>query len=172
MRSAISERSISNLASLCRPFLTAGGKPADIIRKLTLYKEHATKSGYTDSEIQSAINDIWFTSDILVDDSTNEAEKIAREHLEIEQKFISDARIKLNSSEWVNSKEGQGHLKHETLEDGFIFGSVGKVKDQINDLRQAGVNNLMLKVNTGQMDYRVVEKTIRLLGDEVIPFFT
>jgi len=30
----------------------------------------------------------------------------------------------------------------------------------------------MLKVNTGQMDYRVVEKTIRLLGDEIMPIFT
>ncbi len=172
MRSAISERSISNLASSCRPFLTAGGKPADITRKLTLYKEQAAKSGYTESEIQAAVNDIWFTSDILVADSDNEAEKIARQHLEIEQTFISDARIKLNSTEWVNSKEGQRHLKHEKLEDGFIFGSVAKVKDQINDLREAGVNNLMLKVNTGQMDYRVVEKTIRLLGDEIMPIFT
>jgi len=172
IRSAISDNSIRNLARLCRPFLTAGGHPEDIRRKLTLYRKQAAKSGYTESEIESAINGIWFTSDVLVAESTNEAAKIAREHLAIEQKFISDARVKLNSSEWVNSKEGQDLLKHEKLEDGFIYGSVDKVTDQINKLRDAGVNNLMFKVNTGQMDYGVSERTIKLLGDEVMPGFS
>ena len=172
IRSAISDNSIRNLARLCRPFLTAGGHPEDIRRKLALYRKQAAKSGYTESEIESAINGIWFTSDVLVAESTNEAAKIAREHLAIEQKFISDARVKLNSSEWVNSKEGQDLLKHEKLEDGFIYGSVDKVTDQINKLRDAGVNNLMFKVNTGQMDYGISERTIKLLGDEVMPGFS
>lgn len=172
IRSAISDNSIRNLAKLCRPFLTAGGHPEDIRRKLTLYQKEAVKSGYTDSEIKSATNGIWFTSDVVVADSNTEAEKIAREHLAIEQKFISDERIKLNSSEWVNSKEGQTLLKHEKIEDGFIYGSVDKVTDHINKLRDAGVNNLMFKANTGQMDYGISERTIKLLGDEIIPGFS
>ena len=172
IRSAISDNSIKNLAGVCRPFLTAGGHPEAILRKINLYREHADKSGHTKMQIDAAVNDIWFTSDVGVAESNLEAEKIAREHLEREQRFISDARIKLNSAEWVNSKEGQNHLKHEKLEDGFIFGSVDKVTDQINALRDAGVKNLMFKVNTGQMDYGIIERTISLLGNEVMPRFS
>ena len=80
--------------------------------------------------------------------------------------------IKLNSIEWVNSKEGQGHLVHEKLEDGFIYGSIDKVADHINKLQNAGVKNCMFKVNTGEMDYGIIERTIRLLGDEIMPGFS
>ena len=172
IRSAISDNSIRNIASACRPFLTAGGHPEQIRRKLNLYRDQATKSGHTESEIESAMDGIWFTLDVVVVDSTVEAERIAREHLAIEQKFISDARIKLNSSDWVNSKEGQAHLIHEKLEDGFIYGSIDKVADHINKLQIAGVKNCMFKVNTGAMDYGVIERTIRLLGNKIMPEFS
>lgn len=172
IRSAISDRSIENLAGLCRPFLTAAGNPAEIDRKLSLYRNAATKSGHKQSAIESAIRQIWFTTDIVVADNSNDAKEIAQKYLPIEQKFISDARVKLNSAEWVNSKEGQGHLKHETLEDGFIYGSVDKVSNQITKLQDVGVNNLMLKVNTGQMEYSIIKKTIELLGEKIIPRFS
>ena len=86
--------------------------------------------------------------------------------------FLDDICTELTENKAYYEKEGQNHLKHEKLEDGFIFGSVDKVTDQINALRDAGVKNLMFKVNTGQMDYGIIERTISLLGNEVMPRFS
>jgi alkanesulfonate monooxygenase SsuD/methylene tetrahydromethanopterin reductase-like flavin-dependent oxidoreductase (luciferase family) len=171
IRSAISDGSISKLAESCRPFLTGGSKPSEVIRKLSFYRDAATKAGHQELEIESAVQGTWFATNIVVSDTFADARRIAEKYLSIEQKFFSDARRELNSEEWVNSAEGQKWLVHDTLEDGFIYGSVDDVSDQISEFRAAGVHNLMLKVNSGQMDYPVIEKTIKLLGEQIIPNF-
>ena len=38
-------------------------------------------------------------------------------------------------------------------------------------MRDIGVCNLMLKLNTGEMDTHLVRKSMRLFGDQVMPLF-
>ena len=43
--------------------------------------------------------------------------------------------------------------------------------DQIAELRDAGVRNLMMKMNVGEMDTVGVQDSIRLFGESVMPRF-
>jgi alkanesulfonate monooxygenase SsuD/methylene tetrahydromethanopterin reductase-like flavin-dependent oxidoreductase (luciferase family) len=51
----------------------------------------------------------------------------------------------------------------------FLAGSPRRVAEQIAELREAGVRNLLLNVNVGQISPEKVERSMRLFGDKVLP---
>ena len=172
IRSGISDRTITSMARDCRPLLM-GGVDVDGMRdRLELYTRTALDAGHDEQAIKGAIDETWFTSDVLVSDDGDEARELAERHLAIEQDHFHDARVRFNSREWVESDEGRKWLKKQTLEDGFIFGTAKDVTNQVAEIRDAGVRNLMFKVNAGNMPAAVVERSIRLLGSEVLPAFS
>ena len=59
----------------------------------------------------------------------------------------------------------------EDFERACIIGTPEQVADQIAELRDAGVRNLMMKMNVGEMDTNAVQDSIRLFGDRVMPGF-
>lgn len=171
IRSGISDGTIRAMASACKPLLM-GGVAADGMRaKLDLYRETALDAGHPDEQVRAAMDEIWFTSDALVADSYDEARATVEKHLAIEQNHFMDARVRFNSREWVESDEGRKWLKKQTIDDGFIYGTPEQVIDRVAEIRDAGVSNLMLKVNAGRMPADVVERSISLLGSEVLPRF-
>ena len=139
--------------------------------RLDMYRSTALEAGYSEEDVQGAIDEIWFTTDALVADSYGEARAMAERHLVIEQHHLMDARLRFNSREWVDSDEGRKWLKKLTIDDGFIYGTPEQASEKIAEIRDAGVRNLMLKVNAGRMPPHVVERSIRLLGSEVLPAF-
>ena len=44
--------------------------------------------------------------------------------------------------------------------------------DQVAEMRDIGVRNLMFKLNTGEMDTNRVQRSMRLLGEKVLPLFS
>ena len=171
IRSGISDRTITAMARACRPLLMGGVDVSGMRERLDLYRRTALGAGHSERAVQGAIDETWFTSDVLVADSTEEAREIAGRHLAIEQDHFMDARLRFNSREWVESDEGRKWLKKQTLDDGFIYGDPAEARERIAEIRDAGVRNLMLKVNAGNMPPAVVERSIRLLGSEVLPAF-
>ena len=59
----------------------------------------------------------------------------------------------------------------EVLEHAFLAGSPKRVAEQIAELKEAGVRNLMLTVNVGEMPREQVESSLRLFGEKVLPRF-
>ena len=57
------------------------------------------------------------------------------------------------------------------VEHAFLAGSPKRVAEQIAELRDAGVRNLLLNVNVGQMPREQVESSMRLFGEKVLPLF-
>ena len=57
------------------------------------------------------------------------------------------------------------------VEDAFIAGTPRMVADQIGGLKDAGVRNLMLNFNVGEMPWNQVENSLRLFGSKVLPKF-
>jgi alkanesulfonate monooxygenase SsuD/methylene tetrahydromethanopterin reductase-like flavin-dependent oxidoreductase (luciferase family) len=55
------------------------------------------------------------------------------------------------------------------VEHAFLVGSPERIIDQIAELREAGVRNLLLNVNVGQIAPEKVARSMRLLGDKVLP---
>ena len=50
-----------------------------------------------------------------------------------------------------------------------MVGTPDQVAEQLVELQRSGVPNVMLKLNTGQMDPDVVADMMRLFGEQVLP---
>ena len=159
------------MAKACRPLLMGGVDVDGMRERLNLYRVTALEAGHSAEAIQEAIDETWFTVDLLVAASSKEAYALAEKHLAIEQDFFWEARVRFNSRDWVESEEGRKWLKKQTIDDGGIYGTPDAVCAQISDIQAAGVRNLMLKVNAGNMPPDVVERSMRLFGNKVIPHF-
>ena len=57
------------------------------------------------------------------------------------------------------------------VEHAFVAGTPKRVAEQIAALKQAGVRNLLLNVNVGQLPPEQVERSMRLFGAKVLPSF-
>ncbi len=53
----------------------------------------------------------------------------------------------------------------------FIAGTPKDVSEQISELQNIGVKNLMVKINIGEMDQKIVFRTMELLANHVRPYF-
>jgi alkanesulfonate monooxygenase SsuD/methylene tetrahydromethanopterin reductase-like flavin-dependent oxidoreductase (luciferase family) len=58
------------------------------------------------------------------------------------------------------------------IETGSIFGSPKKVKEQVAELRDAGVNHLLCQTGFGAMNNDSNLMSMRLFGNEVMPSFS
>ena len=59
----------------------------------------------------------------------------------------------------------------ESLGHSFILGTPSQAAEQVAAMREIGVRNLMFKLNVGEMDTHRVQKSMRMLGDQVMPKF-
>jgi len=57
------------------------------------------------------------------------------------------------------------------VEHAFLAGTPKRVAEQVAALREAGVRNLLLNVNVGQMPPKQVERSMKLFGEKVLPLF-
>jgi len=57
------------------------------------------------------------------------------------------------------------------IEHAFLAGTPQRVAEQVAALRDAGVRNLLLNVNVGQMPAEQVERSMQLFGEKVLPRF-
>ena len=68
-------------------------------------------------------------------------------------------------------KPGDPKPAGEDLDLSFIMGTPEQAADQVAELRDLGIRNLMLKLNTGEMESRHVRASMRLFGEKVLPLF-
>lgn len=67
-------------------------------------------------------------------------------------------------------QQGSGTTSaRESLEMSFIMGTPSQVAEELMAFKDAGVPNLMLKFNTGQMEPQRVQASMRLFGEKVMP---
>ena len=57
------------------------------------------------------------------------------------------------------------------LETGTLFGSARRVREQVAELREAGVRHLLCQTGFGEMDHDLVMASTRRFGTEVMPAF-
>jgi alkanesulfonate monooxygenase SsuD/methylene tetrahydromethanopterin reductase-like flavin-dependent oxidoreductase (luciferase family) len=79
------------------------------------------------------------------------------------------ARQKYNPGGEPPPRPGQAPTAAEVVTHAFLAGSPRRVAEQIAELREAGVRNLLLNVNVGQISPEKVERSMRLFGDKVLP---
>ena len=141
-------------------------------RRLDGYRDTMLEAGFAEQDVEAALDQCWASRDLFVAETYEEALEIASAGFERERtafpprpRTVQPRRISTPADPNRPAPPG------EVLEQAFILGTPSQVADQVAEMRDIGVRNLMLKLNTGEMDTHQVRKSMRLLGDKVMPLF-
>ena len=171
VRACISEASTVAMARIGRPILM-GIQAPDVVRsRLDGYREAMLEAGYDEPSTERALDQTWVSKNLMVAGSYSEAREIAEAGFRRERKHFREAREKYNPGGFPAPKPGDPTPAGEDLDLSFIMGTPEQVADQIAELRDLGVRNLMLKLNTGEMESKHVRASMRLFGGRVLPLF-
>ena len=171
VRACISEGSVAEMAKIGRPVLI-GVQAVDTLRhRLRLYHDTMLEAGFAEDAVERALDETWAQRALFVAESDDEALEVASAALDRYLKHLLDARIWYNPGGVAPRPPGQAPPDSEVLEHAFLAGTPRRVAEQIAELKDAGVRNLLLNANVGQTPSELVERSLRLFGEKVLPKF-
>jgi alkanesulfonate monooxygenase SsuD/methylene tetrahydromethanopterin reductase-like flavin-dependent oxidoreductase (luciferase family) len=171
VRACIGETSMLEMARIGRPVLM-GVQTLDTTRqRLARYREAMFAQGFDAAAVERALAESWVQRALLVTDGDAEALELAEQALRRYRHHLDESRRRYNPGGLPPRQPGQPPSPNEMVEHVFVAGSPRRVAEQIAALRDAGVRNLMFNVNMGRLPPAVVERSLRLFGDKVLPLF-
>lgn len=171
LRACISRESTMEMGAKKRPVLIAAQENHSIKDRLQAFTKSLESTDITEPEIEGILDQVWVNKNIVVAESRSEAEEIAFNGYTREQTFFKAARDKYNPKSGSEGLSKPREISKKTFENIFITGTPTDVAEQISELDSIGVKNLMMKINTGEMDQSVVFRTMDLLAEHVKPLF-
>ena len=171
VRACISEASTVKMAEIGRPVMIGIQTLANLQSRLERYEATMLHSGFSEADTEATLDRCWASRDLFVADSYDEALEAAAAGFERERTHFRQARELYNPGGFPPPDPNCPIPAGEVLEHAFIVGTPSQVADQVAEMRDIGVRNLMLKLNTGEMDTYQVQKSMRLFGEKVMPLF-
>ena len=171
LRACISRESTMEMGAKKRPVLIAAQENHSIKDRLQAFTKSLESTDITEPEIEGILDQVWVNKNIVVAESRSEAEEIAFNGYTREQTFFKAARDKYNPKSGSEGLSKPREISKKTFDNIFITGTPTDVAEQISELDSIGVKNLMMKINTGEMDQSVVFRTMDLLAEHVKPLF-
>ena len=171
LRACISRESTIEMGAKKRPILIAAQENHSIKDRLQAFTKSLESTDITEPEKEGILDQVWVNKNIVVAESRSEAEEIAFEGYTREQTFFKAARDKYNPKSGSEGLSKPREISKKTFDNIFITGTPTDVAEQISELDSIGVKNLMMKINTGEMDQSVVFRTMDLLAEHVKPLF-
>lgn len=171
IRACISEPSTVRMAEIGRPVMIGIQTLPTLQSRLERYRATMLDSGFTEEETEATVDQCWASRDLFVADSYDEAHDIAAAGFERERTHFRQARELYNPGGFPPPDPNRPIPAGESLEHSFIMGTPSQVAEQVAAMRDIGVRNLMLKLNVGEMDTHKVQKSMRMLGEKVMPHF-
>ena len=171
VRACISEESTLRMAEIGRPVMIGIQTLPALQSRLERYQATMLDSGFTEAQVESAFDQCWASRDLFVAETYDEAYEVASAGFQRERHHFRHARELYNPGGLPPPDPNRPVPAGESFEHSFIVGTPSQVADQIAEMRDIGVRNLMLKLNTGEMDTTGVQKSMRLLGEKVLPHF-
>ena len=172
IRACISEASTIRMAEIGRPVMIGIQTLPNLQSRLERYRATMLDSGFTEEQTEATLDQCWASRDLFVADSYDEAHDIAAAGFERERTHFRQARELYNPGGFPPPDPNRPIPAGESLEHSFIMGTPSQVAEQVAAMRDIGVRNLMLKLNVGEMDTHKVQKSMRMLGEKVMPLFT
>jgi alkanesulfonate monooxygenase SsuD/methylene tetrahydromethanopterin reductase-like flavin-dependent oxidoreductase (luciferase family) len=169
VRACISEPSVAAMAKIGRPVLIGVQTVETLRHRLQLYRHTMLESGFSAAEVETALDQNWAQRGLYVSENDAEALETADLALKRYRAHLLAARQKYNPGGEPPRQPGQAPTAAEVVAHAFLAGSPQRVAEQIAELREAGVRNLLLNVNVGQISPEKVERSMRLFGDKVLP---
>ena len=171
VRACISEASLVEMAGIGRPVLIGVQSVENLRRRLRLYRDTMSAAGFPEPEVESALEQTWAQRGIVVAETDRQALEIAEAALERYMKHLLDARVKFNPGGNTHRDPNRPPPDSEILEHAFLAGTAETVAGQIAELQEAGVRNLMLNFNVGQISSTDVVRSLLTFGEKVLPKF-
>lgn len=166
VRACLSEESTREMARIHRPILIGAQDNDSISNRIHLYRKELEDANLSDQNIESLLDKIWVSKNVFVADTSSEAIERAQLGLNTEQNHFRKAREEFNPSHTITKKSNPSEFQST-----FIAGNAEDVYEQILELKEIGVSNLMMKMNTGEMEPEIVRKSIKLFSEDVMSRF-
>ena len=166
VRACLSEESTREMARIRRPILIGAQDNDSISNRIHLYRKELEAANLSDQNIESLLDKIWVSKNVFVADTSSEAIERAQLGLHTEQSHFRKAREEFNPSHTITKKSNPSEFQST-----FIAGNAEDVYEQILELKEIGVSNLMMKMNTGEMEPEIVRKSIKLFSEDVMSRF-
>ena len=169
IRACISEASTIAMAKIGRPVMI-GILPLDALAsRLSAFRDTMSDSGYDEQTTEDTLDQCWASRNVFVADTYEEARDNAERGFARERKHFGEARRLFNPGGGPPQQGSGTSSASENLEMSFVMGTPSQVADQLASFKDAGVRNLMLKFNTGEMDTRQAQASMKMFGDKVMP---
>ena len=171
IRACISEASTVKMAEIGRPVMIGIQTLENLQSRLERYHATMLDNGFSENQTEATIDQRWASRDLFVSESRDEALEIAEVGFRRERAHFLHARELYNPGGMPAPDPNRPVPAGEVFDHSFIAGTPSEVADQVAEMRDIGIRNLMLKLNTGEMDTHRVQKSMRLFGEKVMPLF-
>ena len=171
IRACITEQSLLEQAAQGRPALIGIQTLDTLRRRLGRFKETMTASGFEPEQVQAALDQTWCQRALLITDSDEQALEIGQEALARFRRHLDDARRDFNPGGLPPTDPTAPPPPGDQVQHAYLAGTPETVAGKIEELRDAGVLNLLLNANVAQIPDEIVENSLRLFGEKVLPRF-
>ena len=180
-RSVISPNSFIECGRLGIPILTARLPVEKISERWSLYEQGLEEGGHEETVRQSlrAQNALWRNVYVAESDAQAEDELSAlltdtRHHMmHVREAYnppdFQPAPETLN--DWTDPSVSDAIAVPYVLKTGSIYGSPKRVKEQVAELQDAGVQHLLCQTGFGDMSQAQTLASMKRFGEEVMPAF-
>jgi len=179
--SAVSPPSFTACGKQGVPIMTVRLSPEQLRQRLGFYAEGLAASGLDENQQQALHRDagIWryvhvADSDAQAEDELSEALLQIRHHMTHARETLNPATFQIEDvflNAWSDARVPDDEALRFALGSGAFFGSPKRVKEQIAELREIGVEHLLCQMSYGFMSHERITRSMRLFGEAVMPAF-
>ena len=169
VRACISEASTIAMARIGRPVMIGILPIKDLASRLNAFRDTMSESGYDEHTIEATLDQCWASRNVFVANTYEEAREMAERGFARERRHFGEARRLFNPGGGPPQQGSGTSSASENLKMSFVMGTPSQVADQLASFQDAGVRNLMLKFNTGQMPTQQAQASMKMFGDKVLP---
>jgi alkanesulfonate monooxygenase SsuD/methylene tetrahydromethanopterin reductase-like flavin-dependent oxidoreductase (luciferase family) len=180
-RSVISPGSFTECGRLGIPILTAR-LPVDRIKdRWKLYEAGLLQGGHDDRTRTRLLAQAALWRNVYVADSDTQAEDEISTLLLRTRAHMMHVRHEYNPPDfhidpvmlnpWTDPAVGESEALAFVLATGSLFGSPSRVKEQVAELRETGVQHLLCQTGFGDMTHEQNLLSMRRFGEQVMPAF-
>jgi alkanesulfonate monooxygenase SsuD/methylene tetrahydromethanopterin reductase-like flavin-dependent oxidoreductase (luciferase family) len=180
-RSVISPASFTECGRLGVPILTSRLPVERIKERWDLYKGGLAEGGHDARTCQRLLSQAALWRNVYVAETDSQAEDELSHLLNRTRSHMMHVRSEYNPPEfriepsmlnpWTDPAVGDAEAIAYVLATGSIFGSAKRVREQVAELREAGVQHLLCQTGFGDMSHEQNLLSMHRFGEQVMPAF-
>jgi alkanesulfonate monooxygenase SsuD/methylene tetrahydromethanopterin reductase-like flavin-dependent oxidoreductase (luciferase family) len=180
-RSVISPSSFGECGRLGVPILTARLPVARIRERWAMYEAGLEAGGHDRATREQLLAQSALWRNVYVAESDAQAEDELAALLRRTRDHMMHVRAAYNPpgfaidpavlNPWADPATGDDEAVRYVLDTGSLFGSPARVREQVAELRDAGVRHLLCQTGFGDMSHERNLASMRRFGEQVMPAF-